>query len=122
MQSLSLSERFSYGAIGAVFGAGYGALLGWLLVWMEGGAWSSAYVKSSSVVFAVLSFVAGSFVGEVIAAFIMVFVGLLQAILAFETLTMPGQGESIAGMLKAIVWFSIATAIAIYLGGKFAKA
>ena len=122
MFKLSLLDRLGTAFIGAIFGAGYGALLGLLAMWVTGGPWSVAYVKSTTVVFGLLSFVAGPFIADVIAAFFHVFLGFLSAVASYETLTAPVDGEGRSDLLKGLIWFSLGTAVAIHYGAKLAEA
>jgi NhaP-type Na+/H+ or K+/H+ antiporter len=122
MSKLSLVDRLGSSFLGALFGAVYGALLGLLVVWFTSSAWSVSYVESGAIVFGVLSFVAGPFIADVIAAFVHVFLGFLSALLAYETKSVPIDGEGASGLVKGLIWFSLGTAVAIHFGARLAEA
>jgi hypothetical protein len=80
MPKLTLSDRFVCALVGAVFGALYGVVIALIVAGNTDGIFSIAYVKTTSLVFAVLSFIIGPFIGDVFAAVI----HFLVALFSFE--------------------------------------
>src|SRR5690348_7791447 len=115
MQSLSLRDRLVYALIGVVFGALYGALLALVAMVISGNAWNMAHVEATAVVFGVLAFGIGPFIGDAIAGVWYLIWGFLSALLFVETLAGAGAPERRPGFLMAIFWFGIATAVALYV-------
>ena len=108
MPKLSLFDRVACAALGAMFGVIYGAIIGIIVASAETGIAISAYVKTTCIVFAILGFVVGPFVGDVIAAV----VHFLLAIFALDVGYLPDRR---LGLIWSLFWLGAGTFIAILL-------
>ena len=110
MPALTIRERFSYAAIGALLGAGYGAIIAVIVAWHSDGLWNSAYLKSGAVVFAVLSFLAGPFLGDLVAS-------VLHFVLALGSVEVAYSSASRLGLVWPLVLLGLGTFVAVLLVG-----
>jgi hypothetical protein len=94
--------------LGTLFGAGYGAIIGIALAWQDSGISVSAYVKTTSIVFAILGFSVGPFMGDVIAA-------VLHFLLGIFALDVSYPPDRRLGVVPSLFWFGAGTLVAILL-------
>ena len=110
MPTLTLTDRLACLALGAMFGALYGLVLGFfaLLVPDAGSPEIISFVMVTAVVFAVLGFVVGPFVGDLIAAalhFLLVLFGLDVGYLDVRGL----------GIIWSLFWLGLGTVVIILI-------
>jgi hypothetical protein len=108
MPKLSLVDRLVCLVIGAVFGAAYGAVIGIIVASPSTGIDIGAYVKVTCAVFAVLGFVVGPFLGDLIAAVL----HFLLAIFAFDVGYLPDRR---LGVVASLFWLGLGTFIVVLL-------
>jgi hypothetical protein len=108
MAKLSLFDRVACAVLGAMFGALYGAIIGLIVGSSEIGIAVSAYVKTTCIVFAILGFAIGPFVGDVIAAVL----HFLLGIFALDVGYLPDRK---LGLIWSLFWVGAGTFIAILL-------
>ncbi|BCL74836.1 hypothetical protein JHS3_05720 [Jeongeupia sp. HS-3] len=108
-----LSERLSYALLGALFGAIYGVMLAVLLAWLlSSGTTLLATVLASTGMFAVLGFVRGPVIGDLVGALAWFWYGVFSAFSSY-TLELPAQDTG--RVLKTLFYVGLATGMLVWL-------
>jgi len=110
-----LLDRCACALFGGFFGAAYGALLALIMALVTSGAWNVHYVTNTALAFAACGFVAGAFVGDVIAAVFNVVFGLFAGVMSVETVSDAVSRPAASSNMRAFFWFGVATAVALLL-------
>ena len=109
MPTLTFTDRLACLALGAMFGALYGLVLGFFALEAPGAGSSEiiSFVKVTAVVFGVLGFLVGPFVGDLIAA-------ALHFLLALFALDV-GYFDRRLGIIWSLFWLGLGTVAAILI-------
>ena len=109
MPTLTFADRLACLVLGVIFGAAYGVVIGcFMLIPPDGSAEILSYVKVTAVVFAVLGFVVGPFVGDVIAAAL----HFLLALFAMDVAYLPDRR---LGIIWSLFWLGLGTFVVILI-------
>ena len=115
MASLSVSDRCVYSLMGAAFGLLYGVFIAVVAMLISGGEWSNAYILATALVFGVLAFLIGPFIGDAIAGVLHLLWGVLHGL----ALTGPADPRQPSAhnppFLASLFWFGICTGVALFL-------
>jgi len=115
-------DRFACASIGAAFGLPYGGLLALLALAVTHGRSGIAYVVLVTVaVFAILGFVIGPFIGDVVAAVLHFIVGLFTGLTGTEGVAENLEPEG-SGLMNSLFWFGVGTAVVVLFVALYGKA
>src|SRR3954451_16793845 len=115
---LGFFDRLVCAFFGAAFGLPYGGLLALLALALTRGEFSVAYIVATVIVFAVLGFLIGPFIGDVVAAVLHFIVGLFTGAVGVEGIAADLEPRE-SGLMNSLFWFGVGTGfvalfIAIY--------
>ncbi|GHD58026.1 hypothetical protein [Jeongeupia chitinilytica] len=110
---LDFGDRLACAALGGLFGALYGLLLALLLMWLFAGRISlGTTIAGSAALFAVIGFIRGPVVGDLLGALAHFWYGIFNGLADYTPDTPPHDTER---TLKTLFYFGFATGALIWL-------